>query len=109
MRATGVIVAVLLLDIFVFAVGRVVTMEANQMEIMRALQAETTNPGRDARRRVDAAFATAKVIQTGGMLVTLAVILLITSAGVVAVKRRRPRGEPVQGTRSDPPASHANT
>ncbi len=78
----------LLLDIFVFAVGRVVNMEANQMEIMRALQAETTNPGRDARRRVDAAFATAKVIQTGGLLVTLAVILLITSAGALQISDR---------------------
>jgi hypothetical protein len=66
-RIAAIIATVLLLDAFVLFVGRVVTMEANQREIMRALSAQSDTPGPEAQRSVDAAFAKAWSIQAWGL------------------------------------------
>jgi hypothetical protein len=86
-RIAAIIVAVLLLDLFAFFAGRVVTLEANHMEITRALRAQSDAPTPEAQRRVDAAFATAHAVQTRGDCIAVGMAILITVRGSVAVKR----------------------
>ena len=99
MRAAAIIVAVLLLDVLVLFVGRFATMHANQVEIMRALAAQSDAPGPDAQRRVDAAFATAHAARRRGDRFSIAIVLLVTCAGGIAVKRSLD-SRPVQRSRA---------
>ncbi len=87
MRIAAIIVVVLALDAFVFVGGRFLTMEANQTEIMRALRAQSDTPSPEADRRVDTAFAAARSVRARGDQISLGIILLITFAGVAAMKR----------------------
>ncbi len=98
MRIAAIIVLVLVLDAFVFVCGRVLTMEANQMEIMRALRAQSDTPSPEADRRVDAAFATARSVRARGDQISLGVILLITFGGVAAMKRSPASNRPSAAT-----------
>ena len=87
MGIVTIIAIVLLLDVFVLFVGRVVTMEANQREIMRALSAQSDRPSAEAQRRVDAAYAKAWSLQAWGLGFAACVALLITGTGAFAVIR----------------------
>ena len=108
MPAPAIVVLVIILDLVVFVGGRMLTMEANQLEIMHAVRAQHENPTPDTQRRMDAAFDTAAASQARGRAIADWSVVVITVGGL-ATAAWKYRREHREAAASDVRATDANT